>query len=99
MLVFSQGKNFEKTEIKDLEIAVENEEKLFRCVDGKAVTGPTPKPNTVKVSVKVIDENDPPVFKKEIEKVYRNENGAVGDVLLVPEIKDEDSEVDKLRCG
>ncbi len=99
MLVFSQGKNFEKTEIKDLEIAVENEEKLFRCVDGKAVTGPKPKPNTVKVSVKVIDENDPPVFKKEIEKVYRNENGAVGDVLLVPEIKDEDSDVDKLRCG
>lgn len=99
MLVFSQGKNFEKTEITELEIAVENEEKLFRCVDGKAVTGPAPKPNTVKVSVKVIDVNDPPVFKKQIEKVYRNENGPLGDVLLAPEIKDEDSDIDKLRCG
>uniref|UniRef100_A0A671MFR2 Cadherin-like protein 26 n=1 Tax=Sinocyclocheilus anshuiensis TaxID=1608454 RepID=A0A671MFR2_9TELE len=86
-----------KTEVTELEIAVENEEKLFRCVDGKAITGPTPKPNTAKVSVKVIDVNDPPVFKKQIEKVYRNENGPLGDVLFVPEIKDEDSDVNKLR--
>uniref|UniRef100_A0A671RF16 Cadherin-like protein 26 n=1 Tax=Sinocyclocheilus anshuiensis TaxID=1608454 RepID=A0A671RF16_9TELE len=86
-----------KTEITELEIAVENEEKLFQCVDGKAVTGTTPKPNTVKVAVKVIDVNDPPVFKKQVEKVYRNENGPPGDVLLVPEIKDEDSDVNKLR--
>ncbi|XP_016340051.1 cadherin-like protein 26 isoform X2 [Sinocyclocheilus anshuiensis] len=92
-----KGKNFEKTEVTELEIAVENEEKLFRCVDGKAITGPTPKPNTAKVSVKVIDVNDPPVFKKQIEKVYRNENGPLGDVLFVPEIKDEDSDVNKLR--
>ncbi|XP_058618297.1 cadherin-like protein 26 isoform X2 [Onychostoma macrolepis] len=97
VLTVIKGKNFEKTEIKNLEIAVENEQKLFQCVDGKAVKGPTPKPNTVKVSVKVIDMNDPPVFKKQIEKVYRNENGHVGDVLLVPEIKDEDSDVNKLR--
>ncbi|XP_042606184.1 cadherin-like protein 26 isoform X2 [Cyprinus carpio] len=92
-----KGKNFEKTEITELEIAVENEEKLFRCVDGKAVTGPPPKPNTAKVSVKVIDVKDPPVFKKQIEKVFQNENGPPGDVLLVPEIKDEDADVNKLR--
>ncbi|XP_043080821.1 cadherin-like protein 26 [Puntigrus tetrazona] len=92
-----KGKNFEKTAITDLELAVENEEKLFQCVDGKPVTGPTPKPNTAKVSVKVIDVNDPPVFKKQIEKVYRNENGPLGDVLFVPEIEDEDSDINKLR--
>ncbi|XP_052450211.1 cadherin-like protein 26 isoform X1 [Carassius gibelio] len=92
-----KGKNFEKTETTELEIAVENEEKLFQCVDGKPVTGPTPKPNTAKVSVKVIDMNDAPVFKKQVEKVYRNENGPPGDVLLVPEVKDEDSDVSKLR--
>ncbi|XP_016418708.1 cadherin-like protein 26 [Sinocyclocheilus rhinocerous] len=92
-----KGKNFEKTEITELEIAVKNEEKLFQCVDGKAETGTTPKPNTAKVAVKVIDVNDPPVFKKQVEKVYRNENGPPGDVLFVPEIKDEDSDVNKLR--
>ncbi|RXN02782.1 cadherin 26 [Labeo rohita] len=94
-----KGKNFEKTEITELEIAVENEEKLFQCVDGKAVTGPVPKPNTAKVAVKVNDVNDPPVFKKQVEKVYRNENGNPGDVLFIPDIKDEDSDINKLRCG
>ncbi|KAK2885915.1 hypothetical protein Q8A67_016752 [Cirrhinus molitorella] len=92
-----KGKNYEKTSITELEIAVENEEKLFRCVDGKVVTGPAPKPNTTKVAVKVIDVNDPPVFKKQVEKIYRNENGDVGDVLFIPEIVDEDSDVNKLR--
>ncbi|KAL0159149.1 hypothetical protein M9458_047225, partial [Cirrhinus mrigala] len=77
-------------------IAVENEEPLFRCVDGKVAAGPTPKPNTAKVAVKVIDVNDPPVFKKGVEKIYRNENGNPGDVLLIPDIRDEDSDVNKL---
>uniref|UniRef100_A0A672TAZ4 Cadherin 26, tandem duplicate 1 n=1 Tax=Sinocyclocheilus grahami TaxID=75366 RepID=A0A672TAZ4_SINGR len=83
--------------ITELEIAVENKEKLFQCVDGKAVTGTTPNPNTAKVVVKVINVNDPPVFKKQVEKVFRNENGPPGDVLFVPEIKDEDSDVNNLR--
>ncbi|XP_048035500.1 cadherin-like protein 26 [Megalobrama amblycephala] len=92
-----RGKNFEKTEITELEIAVENEEKLFQCVDGKPVIGFRPKLNTAKVAVKVIDVNDPPEFKKNVEKVHRNENGAPGDVLFVPEIKDEDSDITKIR--
>ncbi|XP_067302915.1 cadherin-like protein 26 [Pseudorasbora parva] len=92
-----KGKNFEKTEITELEIAVANEEKLFQCVDGKVQTGSTPKLNTVKVAVKVIDVNDPPVFKKTFEMIYRNENGNPGDELFVPEVKDEDSDVNNIR--
>ncbi|XP_017209214.1 cadherin-like protein 26 [Danio rerio] len=92
-----KGKNFEKTEITQLEIAVENEEKIFQCVDGKRTSAPPPKPQTTKVAVKVIDLNDPPVFKKVIEKVYRNENGKPGDVLFTPDIKDEDSDVNNIR--
>ncbi|XP_051515749.1 cadherin-like protein 26 [Myxocyprinus asiaticus] len=92
-----KGKNYVKTEIIKLEIAVENEEKLFQCVDGKPVTGPNPKPNTVIVDVKVLDLNDAPVFKKSIEIVYRNENTDAGDVLFIPEVKDEDSDVNKIR--
>lgn len=94
-----QGKNFEKTEITELEIAAENEEKLFQCVNGKALTGSTPKLNSVKVAVKVMDVNDPPEFKKRTEFIYRNENGEPGDVLFVPEVKDEDSNLTKIRCG
>ncbi|XP_026100387.1 cadherin-like protein 26 [Carassius auratus] len=92
-----KGKNFLKTETVELEIEVENEEPLFQCVNGKPVTGTKPKPNTAKVAVEVIDSNDPPVFKNPTEKVYRNENGPIGDVLFVPEIKDEDSDISKLR--
>ncbi|XP_051517919.1 cadherin-like protein 26 [Myxocyprinus asiaticus] len=92
-----KGKNYIKTEIKELEIEVENEEKLFQCVDGKPVTGSKTKPNSVKVDVKVIDMNDAPVFKKSTEIVYRNENNDPGDVLFIPEVKDEDSDVNKLR--
>ncbi|KAG1940255.1 cadherin-like protein [Pimephales promelas] len=93
-----KGKNSGKTEITELEIAVENEEKLFQCVNGKALpTGSTPQPNSVKVAVKVIGENDPPQFKKTTEVIYRNENGDPGDVLFVPEVKDEDSDLSKIR--
>ncbi|CAM4682785.1 unnamed protein product [Leuciscus chuanchicus] len=95
-----KGKDFEKIDIAELEIAVENEEKLFQCVNGKALSpkpGSPPKLNSVKVAVKVIDVNDPPEFKKSTEFIYRNENGAPGDVLFVPEIKDEDSNITKIR--
>ncbi|XP_051947542.1 cadherin-like protein 26 isoform X2 [Xyrauchen texanus] len=92
-----KGKNYIKTEIVELEIKVENEEKLFQCVDGKPVTGSTAIPNTVKVNVKVIDMNDAPVFKKSTEIVYRTENMDPGDVLFIPEVKDEDSDTNKLR--
>ncbi|XP_056126658.1 cadherin-like protein 26 [Rhinichthys klamathensis goyatoka] len=92
-----KGKNFEKSELTEVEIGVENEEKLFQCVNGKALTGSTPKLNSVKVAVKVIDENDPPQFKKTTEVIYRNENGYPGDVLFVPEVKDEDSDLSKIR--
>lgn len=97
MIVFLQGKNFEKTEITELEISVENEEKLFICVDGRPVTNFQPQPNTVKVEVKVIDVNDPPVFEKNIETIYRPENMNPGDVLFTPEVKDEDSEIANIR--
>uniref|UniRef100_A0A9J8D5J2 Cadherin 26, tandem duplicate 1 n=1 Tax=Cyprinus carpio carpio TaxID=630221 RepID=A0A9J8D5J2_CYPCA len=97
VLTVIKGKNFEKTEITELEIAVENEQKLFQCVDGKPVIGTRPKPNTAKVAVKVTDVNDPPVFKNQVEKVYRNENGPKGDVLFVPQVQDEDSDINKLR--
>ncbi|KAK7131868.1 hypothetical protein R3I93_018435 [Phoxinus phoxinus] len=89
VLSLIKGKDFEKTDTTDLEIAVENEEKLFQCVNGK--------PNSLKVTVKVNDVNDPPEFKKTTEIIYRNENEPPGDVLFVPEVKDEDSNLSKIR--
>ncbi|XP_056588285.1 cadherin-like protein 26 [Triplophysa dalaica] len=97
VLYVIKGKNFEKTEITVLEISVKNEEKLFKCVDGRPVTDFNPPPNTVKVEVKVIDVNDPPVFKKDVEFIYRPENTSPGDLLFTPEVKDEDTDVANIR--
>ncbi|KAA0706778.1 Cadherin-like protein 26 [Triplophysa tibetana] len=97
VLYVIKGKDFEKTEITELEISVKNEEKLFKCVDGRPVTNFNPPPNTVKVEVRVIDVNDPPVFKKDLERIYRPENTSPGDLLFTPEVKDEDSDVANMR--
>ncbi|KAI7794586.1 putative cadherin-like protein 26, partial [Triplophysa rosa] len=97
VLYVVKGKNFEKTQITELEISVKNVERLFKCVDGRPVTNFDPPPNTVKVEVKVIDVNDPPVFNKNVETLYRPENTSPGDLLFTPEVKDEDSDVAKIR--
>ncbi|KAA0706783.1 Cadherin-like protein 26 [Triplophysa tibetana] len=97
VLYVIKGKDFEKTEITELEISVKNEEKLFKCVDGMPVTNFNPPANSVKVEVKVIDVNDPPVFKKDVEMIYRPENTSPGDLLFTPEVKDEDSDVANMR--
>lgn len=96
VLYVIKGKNFEKTQITELEISVENEEKLFQCINGNPGTNSSPNPNTAKVEVKVIDVNDPPEFKRTLETVYRNENMDPGDVLFTPEVKDEDSDINNI---
>ncbi|TTO15643.1 Cadherin-like protein 26 [Bagarius yarrelli] len=89
-------KDYEASTLTELEIAVENEEPLFLCVDGKPVS-PTLKRNTAKVAVKVIDVNDPPVFSKNIQTVFRVEEEEPGDVLYIPTVTDEDSDANKIR--
>ncbi|XP_053498917.1 cadherin-like protein 26 isoform X2 [Ictalurus furcatus] len=94
VLTVIKAKDYEITTIVELEIGVENEEPLFVCIDGKPVK-PIPetlkKPSTVKVAVKVIDVNDPPVFQNKIQKVYRIEEEEPGEVLYTPIVTDEDS--------
>ncbi|XP_017342265.1 cadherin-like protein 26 isoform X2 [Ictalurus punctatus] len=100
VLTVIKGKDYERTTLAELEIGVENEQPLFLCVDGKPVS-PVPKTlksnNTVKVTVKVIDVNDPPVFQNKIQKVYRVEEEEPGEVLYTPTVTDEDSDPAKLR--
>ncbi|XP_053338693.1 cadherin-like protein 26 [Clarias gariepinus] len=100
VLTVIKEKDHEKTTQHELEIAVDNEEPFFLCVDGKPVT-PIPetlkRSGTTKVTVKVIDVNDPPVFQNKIQKVYRVEEEEPGDVLYTPTVTDEDSDVTKLR--
>ncbi|KAF7695855.1 hypothetical protein HF521_005949 [Silurus meridionalis] len=95
-----KGKDYERTTLAELEIGVENEEPLFVCNNWKPVS-PVPKDvkvgGTAKVAVKIVDVNDPPVFKNKIQKVFKVEEEDPGEVLYMPIITDEDSDPSKIR--
>lgn len=89
-----KGKDFERTEMLQLEISVKNEEPLFVCKDGVPVDAVSlPPPQTVTVNVQVVDVNDPPVFKKSSERVFEKEETIPGKILYQPQATDEDSDV------
>nr|XP_046221176.1 cadherin-like protein 26 [Oncorhynchus gorbuscha] len=99
ILTVIKGKDFEKTTVTNVEIAVENEEPLFVCGSGgpnspKTLTAP---PQRVNVAVKVIDVNDPPEFDKKVVDVYMKEEEVTGKVLYTPKVTDVDSDVGKIR--
>ncbi|XP_024230930.2 cadherin-like protein 26 [Oncorhynchus tshawytscha] len=100
ILTVIKGKDFEKTTLTHVQIAVENEEPLFVCNSGGAVSPGktlTVPPQTVNVTVKVIDVNDPPVFDNKVTNVYGKEEQEVGKVLYKPKVTDVDSDVEKIR--
>ncbi|XP_053338504.1 cadherin-like protein 26 [Clarias gariepinus] len=100
VLTVIKGKDYERTTLAELEVRVENEEPLFVCINGRPFT-PVPKAlknySTAKIAVKVIDVNDPPVFRNKIQKIYRIEGEEPGDVLYTPTVTDEDSDPANIR--
>ncbi|XP_028979792.2 cadherin-like protein 26 [Esox lucius] len=90
-----KGKDFERTTLTNVQIAVENEEPLFVCPSGQDTS--LPRTQTVNVTVKVIDVNDPPEFKENITKVYVKEEDQPGKVLYKPTVIDVDSDVKNIR--
>uniref|UniRef100_A0A4W5RIS6 Cadherin 26, tandem duplicate 1 n=1 Tax=Hucho hucho TaxID=62062 RepID=A0A4W5RIS6_9TELE len=99
ILTVIKGKDFEKTTVTNVEIAVENEEPLFVCGSGGAISPKTltALPQKVNVAVKVIDVNDPPEFDKKVVDVYVKEEEVTGKVLYTPKVTDVDSDVGKIR--
>ena len=97
-MCFLQGKDFERTSLNHLLIKVENDEPLFGCKEdfsGKLDT--LPIPHVVNITMKVIDVNDPPYYEKTKEDVYQTEEEPPGKVLFTPKVKDDDSDVSKIR--
>ncbi|KAJ8016235.1 hypothetical protein DPEC_G00005100 [Dallia pectoralis] len=95
-----KGKDFERTKITNVVIAVVNEEPLSVCGSGNDRAESrmlTPQPRTANVAVKVIDVNDPPVFTKIVTDVYVKEEGKPGIALYKPVVTDVDSDIEKIR--
>ena len=78
---------------------MENEEPLFECVAGApgSISAKVLPPNSVNITLKVIDVNDPPVFGKVVADVYEREEEEPGTELYTPKVTDEDSDVTKIR--
>ncbi|CAK6957486.1 cadherin-like protein 26 [Scomber scombrus] len=98
ILSLIKGKDFERTTLTTLQIGVENEEPLFVCKgktpDGK---GTPPPANSVNITMKVIDVNDPPEFATTTVDVYQREEEDPGKVMFTPKVKDVDSDIEKIR--
>nr|XP_046253679.1 cadherin-like protein 26 [Scatophagus argus] len=93
-----KGKDYERTTFATLQIGVRNEEPLWVCKD-KSVGGADTEPphDSVNITMKVIDVNDPPEFLKNPADVYQKEEEKPGTMLFSPEVKDVDSDVSKIR--
>uniref|UniRef100_A0A667ZAV0 Cadherin 26, tandem duplicate 1 n=1 Tax=Myripristis murdjan TaxID=586833 RepID=A0A667ZAV0_9TELE len=94
ILTVIKGKDFERTMLTSLQIGVENEEPLFVCKDNSP-NAPVPPPNSVNITIKVIDVNDPPQFDQVVADVYQREEEEPGRVLYTP--KATDVEKNKIR--
>ncbi|XP_035513322.1 cadherin-like protein 26 [Morone saxatilis] len=85
-----KGKDYEKTVLTKLQIGVRNEEPFKVCKDKSAAGGSTP--DSVEISVKVIDVNDPPEFKNSPADVYQKEEEKPGKLLFTPVVVDVESD-------
>nr|XP_015823800.2 cadherin-like protein 26 [Nothobranchius furzeri] len=86
-------KNYNQNTLVNLTIGAENVEPLSICKDNKLIKDPKllPPPDSVNVTVKMLDTNDAPVFEKYTDEVYQVEESEPGQVLYTPKVQDIDS--------
>ncbi|KAM6982493.1 cadherin-like protein 26 [Tautogolabrus adspersus] len=87
-------KDYEKTTTANLKVGVKNAEPLTICKgyrDGGK--GEEPTADSVSVTIKVIDVNDPPVFDKDPVDVFQKEEEQPGKVLHTPKVHDAEGDL------
>ncbi|XP_016534249.1 cadherin-like protein 26 [Poecilia formosa] len=89
-----KAKNFDITTLVKLHIGVENVEPLTVCKNGKLIKdlSSLPPKDSVSITVKMVDTNDPPVFEKLTAEVFHTEESEKGQVLYTPKVKDVESD-------
>ncbi|XP_077430635.1 cadherin-like protein 26 isoform X2 [Vanacampus margaritifer] len=90
-----KGKDFETSAITNLQIGVTNEEPLFVCKDAARLSKGVS--DSINVTMKVTDVNDPPQFEKVSADVYEKEEEEPGKLLYTPKVHDVDSDVSRIR--
>uniref|UniRef100_A0A3Q2Q7Y5 Cadherin domain-containing protein n=1 Tax=Fundulus heteroclitus TaxID=8078 RepID=A0A3Q2Q7Y5_FUNHE len=87
------AKNFDITSLVKLQIGVKNPETMSFCKDGKLITDSSqlPPPDSVKITVRMNDTNDPPEFEKYTDTVHQKEESEPGKSLYTPKVHDVDS--------
>ncbi|KAM4562956.1 cadherin-like protein 26 [Odontesthes bonariensis] len=83
-------KNYDVTTLVQLQIGVKNNASLYVCKNGKL--SQDTHPDSVNITIKMIDTNDPPEFEKQSATVYHREEAEPGKVLFTPKVHDVDSE-------
>ncbi|XP_041859202.1 cadherin-like protein 26 [Melanotaenia boesemani] len=93
ILSIIKEKNYEITTLVNLTIGVKNDETLCVCKDKKLTCDPStlPPPDSIKITVRMIDTNDPPEFEKRTAEVFQKEETEPGKVLFTPKVHDVDS--------
>ncbi|XP_061591783.1 cadherin-like protein 26 [Cololabis saira] len=86
-------KNYDITALVNLQIGVKNVESLSICKDGKLTRDEKelPVPDSMNITVKMIDTNDPPTFEVVTADVYHKEETEPGQELFTPKVTDVDS--------
>ncbi|XP_072223304.1 cadherin-like protein 26 [Leuresthes tenuis] len=94
VLSIVKEQNYEKTTWLQLQIGVMNSGSLSICKNGRLLTDASAlePPDSVNITIKMIDTNDPPVFEKNLVDVYVKEEQEPGHVLFIPKVHDVDSE-------
>ncbi|XP_035995433.1 cadherin-like protein 26 [Fundulus heteroclitus] len=89
----AKAKNFDITSLVKLQIGVKNPETMSFCKDGKLITDSSqlPPPDSVKITVRMNDTNDPPEFEKYTDTVHQKEESEPGKSLYTPIVHDVDS--------
>uniref|UniRef100_A0A3Q2Q9B7 Cadherin domain-containing protein n=1 Tax=Fundulus heteroclitus TaxID=8078 RepID=A0A3Q2Q9B7_FUNHE len=87
------AKNFDITSLVKLQIGVKNPETMSLCKDGKLITDSSqlPPPDSVNITVRMNDTNDPPEFEKYTDSVQQKEESEPGQSLYTPKVHDVDS--------
>lgn len=92
-----QGNDYETMNYVRLEVGVKNKEPLWVCKENPTDSRNKDFYDSVMITIKVKDVNDPPTFPQDPVILHMVEEEKPGKVLFKPEVKDVDSDESEIR--